>query len=127
MFFPRIVKDFDKDGSCATKIGGVIGKNVQSSSIVSISASEAFSDIIACWIADNLHTYPKGIVVPDTLLLPTVDSTDDKHWTPSLHPVALFRVPTVNIKLKDHSIQTGPISKPSVCLSLQNYCHAAVD
>ena len=127
MFFPRIVKEFDEDGSCTTKIGGVIGKNAQNCSIISISASEAFSDIIACWTADNLHTYPKGIVVPDTLFRPTVDSTDDKPWTPSLHPVALFRVPTVIIKLRGHSIQTGPISKPSVRSSLLNYCRPAVD
>ena len=37
------------------------------------------------------------------------------------------RLPTIIIKLKGHSIETGPIHKPSVRLSLQNYCRTAVD
>lgn len=127
MFFPRIVKEFDENGSCTTKIGGVIGKSAQNCSIISITTSEAFSDIITCWTADNLLTYPKGETVPDTLFRSTVDSTDDKPWTPFLHPVALFRLPTIIIKLKGHSIENGPIHKPSVRLSLQNYCRTAVD
>ncbi len=127
MFFPRIIKEFDENSSCITQIGGVIGKTVQNCSIISISASKVFSDIVTCWTAENLRTYPKGKVVPDTLFRPTVNSTDNKPWTLSLHPVALFHVPTSIIKLKGHSIETGPISKHSVHLSLQKYCRTAVN
>ena len=48
-------------------------------------------------------------------------------WTPSLHPVALFWIPLCIIKLKGYRIITGAITKPSVWLSLQTYCRAAVD
>ena len=52
---------------------------------------------------------------------------DDKPWVPSLHPVALFRVPVCIPKLRSHSIETGLVTKQSVQTSLQQYSRLAVN
>ena len=127
MFFPRIVKEFDCSGSCSTTVGGVIGKTAENCSIVSIPTTEAFSDIITCWTKDNLVTYQRGNELPADLFRPSIDSTKEKPWTLSLHPVALFRIPSCIIKLKGYCVITGSTSKQSVRLSLQTYCCTAVD
>ena len=127
MFFPRIVKEFDSSGSCTTKVDGVVGKTVENCSIMSITVSDAFSNVITSWTMDNLITFQKGKELPSEMFRQSVDSKDNKPWTPSLHPDALFRIPTCIIKFKGHKIISGQVLKPSVRLSLQTYSHTAVD
>ena len=127
MFLPRIVKEFDSSGSCTTKVGGLVGKTFDNCSILSIPKNEAFSDIITCWTNDNLLTYQKGEEIPSEMFRQTIDQDSDKPWTPPLHPVALFCLPSYILKLKSHRFITGAITKPSVRLSLQTYCRTAVD
>ena len=127
MFLPSIVKEFDSSGSCTTKVGGLVGKTSDNCFILSIPTNKAFSDIITCWTKDNLLTYQKGEEIPSEMFSQTIDQDSDKPWTPSFHPVALFHILSCIIKLKCHRIITGAITKPSVRLSLQTYCHTAVD
>ena len=127
MFFPRIVKEFNFNGICSTKVGGIVGKTADNYSIVSIPTSKAFSDFITCWSKDNLVTYQNGDKVPVKLFCSSVDNDQDKPWIPSLNPITLFRIPTSIIKLKEYCTIIGSISKQSICMSLQSYCQTAVD
>ena len=76
---------------------------------------------------DNLITYQKGKELQSEMFRQSVGSEENKPWTPLLHPVALFRIPTYIIKLKGHKIISGQVSKTSVRLSLQTYSRTAVD
>ena len=129
MFYPQMVKEFDADGLCTTKLAGVVGKNLESNSIISISASEALSDVLTFTKKDNLQYFDQGKVIPAEKFRKDVKSSDedDKPWVPCIHPVALYRIPLCIPKLKGHIIETGSTSKPSVRTSIMNYHRIAVD
>ena len=129
IFYPQLVKEFDQDGTCTIKLAGIIGKTLGNYSIISISASEALSDVLTFWTEGNLSYFSCGETIPAEMFRNDVKKTDkdDKPWIPSLHPVALFRAPVCIPKLRGHSIETGLVTKQSVRTSLQNYSRQAVD
>ncbi len=127
LFYPQLVKEFDANGTCTIKLAGVIGKTLGNYSIISISASEAFSDVLTFWTNDNLQNFIRGETIPAEKFKKTAIEKIEKPWVPSLHPVALFRTPICIPKLRGHTIDTGLITKPVVRASLQNYSRLAVD
>ena len=64
MFLPRVVKEFDNNGICSIKLAGVLGKTLDSYSTISISASEALSDILSFCKKDNIQNFDQGKVIP---------------------------------------------------------------
>ena len=128
LFYPQLVKEFEPDGTCTIKLTGIIGQTLGNYSIISISASEAFSDVLTFWTKDNLHNFPCGKTIPAKKIRKTAEEeNDNKPWVPSLHPVALFRTPICIPKLRGYTIDTGLVSKQNVRTSLQNYSRLAVD
>ena len=123
LFHPQLVKEFDLDGTCAIKLAGVIGKTLGKYSIISIAAFEALSDVLTFWTEENLNNFAKGEKIPKKLFRNEAKEkgTDNKPWVPSLHPVALFRVPVCIPKLHGHQVETGLVTKPNVHSSLQKY------
>ncbi len=127
LFYPQLVKEFAPNGTCTIKLAGVIGTSLGNYSIISLSASEALSNVLTFWTKDNLHNFICGDTIPAKMFKNDVKDKNEKPWVPSLHPVALFRVPVCIPKLRGYSIDTGLLTKQSVRASLQNYSRLAVD
>ena len=127
LFYPQLIKEFEPDGTCSTKLTGVLGKNLGNYFIISIPASEAFANVLTFWTHTNLHQFTCGEEIPAKKFRNNVNDKDDKPWVPSLHPVALFSTPICIPKLRGYTIDTGLVTKQSVRTSLQNYCRLAVD
>ena len=120
LFHPQLVKEFGLDGTCTIKLAGVIGKTLENYSIISIAASEALSDVLTFWTEENLNNFAKGEKIQKKLFRNETKEkgTDNKPWVPSLHLVALFRVPVCIPKLRGYQVKTGLVTKPNVRSSL---------
>ena len=133
MFFPRTTKEFDHNGNCIRKISGLIGTTVENASIVSMVATEIFSDFLTFWSDGNiLDHFKKGNTIPGDKFrknaTPNEDDDDRKKpWIPTVHPASIVRIPVCIIKLKGHAITTGHVSKLTVRESLSKYSRSAVD
>ena len=127
LFYPQLIKEFEPDGTCSTKLTGIIGKNLGNYFIISIPASEAFANVLTFWTHTNLQQFTCGEEIPANKFRNNVNDKDNKPWVPSLHPVALFSTPICIPKLRGYTIDTGLVTKQSVRTSLQNYCRLAVD
>ena len=92
MFLPQVVKEFDNNGICSIKLAGVLGKTLDSYSTISISASEALSDILSFCKKDNIQNFDQGKVIPSNMFRKDMKSKkeNDKPWIPYLHPIMLF-------------------------------------
>ena len=77
----------------------------------------------------NHICFTKGEQIPKKIFRSEAKAkgTDDKPWVPSLHPVALFRVPVCIPKVRGYQVKTGIVTKPNVRSSLQKYTRLAVD
>ena len=72
MFSPQIIKQFDENGACTTKIGGILGTTLENTIAISLSASGAIQDYIIFWFHRNLDTFPVSKFIPEDKFQKTI-------------------------------------------------------
>ena len=126
---PKTIKEFDQNGICTTKIGGIIGSAVENASIVSMYASE-----VTFWLDGIIPDhFKKGNTVPQEKFHKNASTKDsdepnvDKPWIPTIHPVSIVRFPICIPMLKGHKITTGHAANKAAREPLHTYSRSATD
>ena len=121
LFFHKTIKEFDQNGTCTTKIGGIIGSTVENVSIVSMYTSEVFADFHTFWsdgiIPDHFkkgNTTPHDKFRKNASTKDFLESNTDQPWIPTVHPSSTKRLPLAILPTKlwvDPSILTPEAPK----------------